>query len=581
MGAGFAAVKGIQDIPTAGFGDEIGAAFQAGLMAAVNRLPESFGKAIVGDGFRKGAIDPSATYQQARDLNRQESREAASQQPGAYYGAGTALAVPMALATPSIQAAKGAGLLARTGIGALNAGIQGTVAGVGMSESETMGGIASDALGTGMLTAPIGAAFPLAGAAASRLVNGVVKPTPAAQRLMSEGVDLTVGQMDPASLIGQVEQANTSGAAGKLIQAQRQVGREGWQNAVLNKVRPPGAGGALSGDIHARLSGVADEFSDAYGSLKGHRVMPEIYEGGGKWRGLVTDESLVGAAKTKGLFDLATDNPNIISDESNRQLVRNWLANKLTQLPKGAGKNGMPADRLQALRSDIRTEARGLLRGNPTSQDRAQAQMLLDAEEGVTRVLEEQLPEHVTDTLRAADSRYGMFKTVESAVAKMKDKPDLAPSHLSNAISEATNKSAYARGAGGELRELARAGHEALDMTVPPTGVRTFLVPASNVPLVREATGFASYLANQPSAKRFLTGQTAPQRAIQAMDSRAPSLQALKSAIQSSPALLGRYGPVLHDAMMKGERELATTNYVLSQRDPEYRRMTEELSSLP
>lgn len=119
-------VKGAQNIPTLGFGDEIGGAMQSAL-----------------SGFEPGV------YTQARDENRAEDKAARDTHPAAYVGAGLPLAIassggPRLLARVlGSGAARGLGALGRLGVGL---GI-GTAAGAGNSEADTAAGVVKDALG--------------------------------------------------------------------------------------------------------------------------------------------------------------------------------------------------------------------------------------------------------------------------------------------------------------------------------------------------------------------------------------------------------------------------------------------------
>lgn len=59
--------------------------------------------------------------------------------------------------------------------------------------------------------------------------------------------------------------------------------------------------------------------------------------------------------------------------------------------------------------------------------------------------------------LNTADSNYGNYKIIESAVAKAKDNlAGLTPQKLSQAVYDAVPDGAYARGAGGDLRDLTK-----------------------------------------------------------------------------------------------------------------------------
>lgn len=350
------------------------------------------------------------------------------------------------------------------------------------------------------------------------VTKGVVKPTEAAQVLREAGVkNLTIGQMNPNTALAQAEEVGAStGVLGPRIRAQREAAQGEWQDAVLREATAPEGSIPGAGSANEKLASAYEGFKEAYGSLKGHRVEPELYVGKGKWQGLTTDESLKGAAKTTGLFELATKNRNIRATDETRRGVLDFLREQLTMLPKGASKNGMPAEALQELRSTIRQEIRKTLRGNPGHEERAAAEMLERAEQGVTELLENQLPPDVVSKLRATDAKYGTHKTVSDAVGRAGDQPaGFTPSHLSAAVKAAEDKGAYARGAGGRLRELSSTGKEVLEAKIPETGVKALM---SWGPMPSWAVGPAAYVANMAGPKAFLLGETAFQKNAQALE---------------------------------------------------------------
>jgi hypothetical protein len=164
------------------------------------------------------------------------------------------------------------------------------------------------------------------------------------------------------------------------------------------------------------------------------------------------------------------------------------------------------ADALLEARSNIRTEIAKRMR----SGDETGAALLRNAEEALSARLEAELPADAAAALRAADSHYGRYKVVEDAVRSAGDQPGgFTPSQLSNAVRRgSTSKGAYARGAGGPLRELAAAGRATLDQKSPPTGARLRTIPFAAV----------SAIANTGFGKRAVTGQLAPQRLAQSVE---------------------------------------------------------------
>lgn len=474
---------------------------------------------------REALPDFLDAYQRTRD--RRELRTAAGevQNPNAAtLGTGAGIGLSLLAPLPKVVPRTPASALSRTRAAAETAGLYGALSGLEGSDAAARGELvqALKDVGAGGVTGAAAGGL-LSGAvegartAGRRILEGVVRPTPAAQQLRARGVeDLTVGQMAPGSFLGQVEAANTSGAFGGQITAQRAAGADAWRNAVMNEARAPGATGPLAGDWNQRVAQMADEYGNAYGFLRNYRVAtPELLG-------------------TQGIFDAAASNPAVAATDESRQLVLSFLRNQATQLPRGAGGGVVTADRLQGIRSQIRKQVRDLSSGQPSAQERAQAELLEQAEDGITQFLESQVPAEASDALRAIDARFGANKAVERAVFRAGDKERGAftPYQLSEAIRSGSNQAAYARGGGGPLRDLARAGRETLDERVPLTGVRAFIVPGSNLPLVKEATGGLSFLANRPGPRAALLGE-APwqQTARQSLDALRQS--ALARALQT------------------------------------------------
>lgn len=85
------------------------------------------------------------------------------------WGTGTGIVLSLMAPVPKgiapFEAAKDAGALGKAGVAALNAAIPGALQGLGASESESLGGIASDAVLSGLMGAGLGGGLSLAGAA--------------------------------------------------------------------------------------------------------------------------------------------------------------------------------------------------------------------------------------------------------------------------------------------------------------------------------------------------------------------------------------------------------------------------------
>jgi hypothetical protein len=195
----------------------------------------------------------------------------------------------------------------------------------------------------------------------------------------------------------------------------------------------------------------------------------------------------------------------------------NWLADRLTQLPQ----NPDSADLLE-LRSAIRQRAREM--GLKTDTNAAHIATIQGrADDAVTQALNSQLPPEPLQALQTADSNYGNYKIIESAVAKSKDNlAGLTPQKLSQAVYDAVPDAAYARGQGGPLRDLAQAGTQVFQNVSPPTGARVATLAAAGLGAYHPAVGVpvaAGMLGTigTGTGRRLAQGMTSPQQAAQAL----------------------------------------------------------------
>jgi hypothetical protein len=521
-------LKGAEQGLTLGFADELGAGLQSGLMKVADAIPEGVVRALPGmDGFKSGQASGD-TYRLARDQNRAEYDKAKEEHGGYYLGGeivgGSLLPTPGAGAvakgaTAANNLKLGARLLKAAKTGVKTGATMGAGYGLGASTEEDVGGMLEDTIKGGVLGGVTGGVLSTGAEAATSagnaLLKGVITPNASAKMLRKKGVDLTLGQMDPKSGFAKAEEASMKNSVfGGEIRGRRQQAAEQFEGVVLNEARAPGAKRLKrGGELEDRLGALKQGYDEAYGVLKGERIDPFMYEGQGKWRGFLTDESIKGAAKTKGLFELATANPNIRATDETRRTTFEFLKGQLTSLPKGADKNGMPAEAAQKLRSAIRSEIRRTLKGNPTVEDRAAAQMLKDAEEGVTAVMEAQLPAEVSEKLRATDAQYGKLRTVLDAAQRHADQDGpITAAQLSAAAKQGVgDKYAYALGAGGELRKLAKAGRRTIEAKEPQTGAMLLSMPGANW-----IQAMGTWAANKPGVMPYALGEAGAQKAMRA-----------------------------------------------------------------
>lgn len=522
-----AALKGVQDLPTFGFGDELGGALQAGLL----KLPPAVQQMLGGSGYA-APESFGQNYRAARDELRGESGRAAAQHPWAYYGAGTVASLPLNIGAARLMqpVAEGAPLLARMLAGAKAGAAQGAFAGAGTSEGATLEDVAWDSAKGMGVGAGLGGALPAAargvGAALSPLARGVVTPTAEATALRARGVPLTIGQMQPGGVLGQLEEASQSvSGAGPIIEGQRAAARQAWQNAALGEGVAPGGTIPIAGTPQEKLSHLYEGFNAAYEDVRSSPPSARA----------ATRPST--ADTLRRALGKAVEDPSALATDADKVAVGRFLEDQASIVSK-KGAAGLTPEELLTIRSNIRAQMAKLEAGD------AKRQLLENAEEAVTNRLAYSLPKATLSQLRAADAQYGRYKVLEKAARAAGDRPEgFTPTQLGAAVRSATDAGAYARGAGGPLRELAAAGREVFDVRTPPTGARLLAAgPAKYV------TAPLSALANTRSVQPLLLGETAAQmRARALVDALRGGAQglglapggALAGSTHSLPGLLG------------------------------------------
>lgn len=342
-----------------------------------------------------------------------------------------------------------------------------------------------------------------AGAALMKLLRGgYVKPTPEAERLAEEGVELTLGQMDPSSAFGRVEELAANKVTGGSLATARTRAANSARDILLRKAAAPGAMPPTAGSpVFSQVDELEAGYRQAYdNALAGRRVSPEAHLGRGRWRGLLTDESLVGAAKAKGAFELATQNPNRIVGPQERQQVFNWLEQQAKSLPKAAQAGGeVNAEHLQTMRSVIRQKARDWSGPGANGTDREKAEMLRDAANFVTELLEDQLPPDAAQGLRSTDAAYNNLRAMRSAAdaANIQDGA-FTPAQALRAIKS--------KGAQPGVDAIARDAQSVLSARYAPTGIQVAATEA--IPGLKVAGPAWAALANSsPRLRAHALGQ--------------------------------------------------------------------------
>jgi hypothetical protein len=325
---------------------------------------------------------------------------------------------------------------------------------------------------------------------------------------------MTPGQMNPAGSLNMLEEGLTNvPLIGPAVKGARDASREQWQAAAREIGLPPQMVGQQAGRDAARsgLDPMYRGFDTAYDTAKGFPTYPRQVNTG-------ADVHFADRPAGPGSFTKAAQNPSVMATGDTRAAAHAWLQDALSVLKPNKKTGLVDSADLLTLRSNIRTQARQAAQGaNP---DNATAGILRDAEKRVTEALESQLPPDALAKLRAADAQYSQYKLLEDATRRAGDQVGgMTPAHLSAAVRSSMPAGPYARGAGGPLRLMARAGRDVLDVRTPPTGARlaTLALPAAAAfksPIL--AAPMAALIGTQ-TGRRILAGGTGAQARAQAL----------------------------------------------------------------
>lgn len=394
------------------------------------------------------------------------------------------------------------------------------------------------------------------------LARGFVRPTEEAAELMSRGVPLSVGQMNPGGVLSKIEEAGAHSAlGGPTIQAARDAALPGLQRAVVREIGTPGFEAPKSGPIKGgELQELFDAFEPAYEPLKATKVPASV-------NGVPTGKIL------REAFKRVSEDNSTLAPDSTRSMVNRFLQDQASTLDRAplfnesgealsaapratsstralvpvselritapvsqwaeaplseatasmrSGAAAAPesarvmvdayhtAEPLLKVRSEIRNKLRGLSGPNA---DPAAREMLSNAEGLVSDALNKRLGPEGAAKLQSVDQAYARYKVLEDAIARAGDSESgFTSAQLQAAVKKATPKGAYARGGGGTLRDLAALGRAVLEDKSPKTGAIKQTLPFG----LNHAAGPLGALLNG-SGRDFALGVTPTQRSVQTL----------------------------------------------------------------
>lgn len=484
----------------------------AALMAMGDVRADKTGRATFGDSYRRnlGFIDRTEqASNESHPLAKWLGRGL-----GVAAGAGASALGALTKAAPVAGAARPTlGALMKSGLGF--GASAGAVAGIGANREQTPRGYVKAGGIGGTLGGLFGAAAPPAAASLGWLVRnagapamkllrgGFVAPTAEAQRLADKGAKLTLGQMDPNSPMGRLEEL----AAGKWdaggVAEMRKRGISTARDALFQEAAAPGSAPPTRGATpFAQVDEIKAGFTKAYDDvLDGVKLWPEKYMGKGKWKGLLSGPN---TTQGKGAFEVAADVAGAPPSVRERALAElTDLAQVLQPAKSGPNAGKVDARAVQELRTLIKDELRKFGR---QGEDRYMRKIYERARDFTTELLEGQLPPEKAAKLRAVDAKYAdriaVDKATKGAGAFKAGGAggEFTPTQLLEQIRKT--------GASPGLSALTRDAHLMSTATYTPTGMMAHALE-STTPLAPYLAGPAAHIFNAvPALKQHAMRST-------------------------------------------------------------------------
>jgi hypothetical protein len=279
--------------------------------------------------------------------------------------------------------------------------------------------------------------------------------------------------------------------------AERKAAEDAWRAKALETPIPPGET-APAGSIPNRLTETYKGFDRQYAPFKKIEVPVEDVTG------------LPAKALTHGAQ----------VPDSVRTGAASEIKDALSVLPKDA--ETMTVGDLLKAREGIRASKQAAR----TAQDFDRMRVLGHAESTVTDSIAKQLSPEQLAELRAVDSRYRDFSTLEAAAFRNKTTGEFTPYQLEAELARKEGKRAFTQGSGGGLRELADQGGQVFKQSVPKTGFAPITFGFIPKPLV----GVAARTMNLPGVRSLMTGPVAAPTAGEGVD---PAMAALIEYLRS------------------------------------------------
>ncbi len=353
------------------------------------------------------------------------------------------------------------------------------------------GGVAGE-LTSGDAAEGAGLALGLGGALAGarKLATGA-RRTKEAQALLDEGMDLTPGQMNPKGGFNQME---TGAEHVPFLGAGVKTAREALPDQILRK---------RLGDVAGRKIGAAESIDD---------VMDETYDGLKNAYSSFEKLPTVAGDGHKLRQALNTTLAKAPVSEEAATAAARYLDNRFSSLVnKSRNSSDITTGDLIKMRSDIRTTTRKLRKVNDlNAQERAD--VLDEAADHLTGVIDNALLPSEQSALRALDARYAQYKPIETAFVTHRTGAPTTRQQL-GALKATMSPGEYVAQSGPKqgTKRLLQNAINVQQAQAMPTGIG-YLFPKMG----KYVAPLAALTAGTKAGRRIAQGATGPQKALRA-----------------------------------------------------------------
>lgn len=304
----------------------------------------------------------------------------------------------------------------------------------------------------------------------ARLVMPKINPTPAAQRLMAEGIPLTAGQMNPDSTFAHIEEASSHNPLG--LQAEREAAKDAARNLAIRRAVAPGARPPASGTVQQRLRAVYEGFGPAYQQFREIPVpgdsMASLPDAAAVPRKGI-DARTAGAAKAEIENALTVLGPEVKPSAVTPSglLDAHGAPILAPEPPPAAPRQGTVGDLVK-----VRENLRDGIRSARSARDYDRLNVLGHAEDVVTNAIESAMTPEQQAALRNIDRQYSRYMTLEDAASRAGPESEFGPRQFSAAVAKSAGRRSFVQGRAGADQRLAQDMASTFDQRVPPTGMR-------------------------------------------------------------------------------------------------------------